>query len=137
MPYLPVLHSASDDRSHFRNIVFTRDIVWVAEREHIQGFCAFRDQWLDHLYVDPQHHGLGIGSALLRIAMTQNHVLNLWVFQKNTNAIHFYERNGFVLIRKTDGHENEENEPDALYRRVTSGIDKVRERRLAASSTRL
>ncbi|MBV8727762.1 MAG: GNAT family N-acetyltransferase [Candidatus Eremiobacteraeota bacterium] len=118
MPYLPPLHSIGDDKSYFNNIVLAQDIVWVAESGgDILGFCAFRDQWLDHLYVDPKHQRLGIGSALLGIVTKQNRVLNLWVFQRNTAAIHFYERHRFILIRKTDGHENEEKEPDALYRR--------------------
>ena len=41
--------------------------------------------------------------------------LQLWVFQKNTGAIRFYERHGFRLVKLTDGAENMEREPDALY----------------------
>ena len=117
MPYLPPLHSIADDKAYFSDIVLAQDTVWMAARGDILGFCAFHDEWLDHLYVDPEHQRLGIGSALLDIVTKQNRVLNLWVFQKNTAAIRFYERHGFILIRKTDGHENEEKEPDALYRR--------------------
>ncbi len=40
----------------------------------------------------------------------------LWVFQTNTGAIRFYERHGFELVKLTDGAENMEREPDALYR---------------------
>jgi ribosomal protein S18 acetylase RimI-like enzyme len=38
----------------------------------------------------------------------------LWVFEPNQGAIRFYERNGFVTVRKTDGRDNEEKVPDRL-----------------------
>ena len=41
--------------------------------------------------------------------------LYLWVFQKNP-ARRLYERHGFELVRLTNGAENMEREPDALYR---------------------
>ena len=37
------------------------------------------------------------------------------MFQKNTGAIRFYERHGFRLVKLTDGADNMEREPDALY----------------------
>ena len=39
----------------------------------------------------------------------------LWVFQANTGARRFYERDGCTLVKLTDGADNEEREPDALY----------------------
>ena len=41
--------------------------------------------------------------------------LVLWTFQRNANARRFYEAHGFALVRETDGSDNEEKEPDALY----------------------
>lgn len=37
------------------------------------------------------------------------------VFQRNTRAISFYERNGFRMVKETDGATCEEKLPDALY----------------------
>jgi len=117
MPYLPVLHTPEEDIAYFRDVVFRRCSIWLAERDTIIGFCAFRPQWLDHLYVDPMAQGGGIGSHLLTVSLRENSVLNLWVFQKNTAAIRFYEKRGFKLVEKTDGAANEEREPDAWYRK--------------------
>ena len=39
----------------------------------------------------------------------------LWAFQQNTGARRFYERHGCALVRLTDGADNEEKLPDALY----------------------
>ena len=47
--------------------------------------------------------------------------LELWVFQKNDGARRFYERHGFRLVRLTDGADNMEREPDALYAWAGSG----------------
>ena len=79
------------------------------------GYCAFRDGWVEHLYVDPAAQGRGLGSALLNQAMVGQSHLKLWAFQKNTLAIRFYSRRGFRLVELTDGSGNVEREPDALY----------------------
>jgi GNAT superfamily N-acetyltransferase len=117
LPYLPNLHTAEEDRAFFRDRVFPTCEVWVAERDGaLVGFCAYRDGWLDHLYVHPDHLRRRIGTALLRKATDANAKLQLWTFQRNAGAIGFYESQGFTLLKLTDGRENEEREPDALYK---------------------
>ncbi len=114
LPFLPDLHSAAEDRVYFRDVVFAGDEVHVAEREgRLVGAIAFSDGWVSQLYVDPDEHGRGIGSALLRLAMEAQPELQLWTFQKNDRALRFYARHGFALVRMTEG-DNEEREPDAL-----------------------
>jgi GNAT superfamily N-acetyltransferase len=57
-----------------------------------------------------------VGAALLEKAKELSpDELYLWVFQQNP-ARRLYERSGFVLVKLTDGAENMEREPDALYR---------------------
>ena len=72
--------------------------------------------WIDQLYVLPDAQGHGVGSDLLEIAQGAFPLLNLWTFQRNLRARRFYEANGFVAVRETDGATNEEKEPDVLYR---------------------
>jgi ribosomal protein S18 acetylase RimI-like enzyme len=79
------------------------------------GMIAFRKDWIDQLYVLPQAQGRGIGSSLLQRAQTSFEGLQLWTFQRNAPARRFYQARGFRLMRETDGSENEEKEPDALY----------------------
>ena len=115
MPYLPNLHAPEEDRAFFRNRVFADCDVWVAERGgEIIGTCAFREGWVDHLYVHPDHLRTGVGAALLRKAMDAHDQLQLWAFRRNENALQFYESQGFRLVTTTDGRGNEEREPDAL-----------------------
>jgi putative acetyltransferase len=122
MPYLPKLHTPDEDRAFFRDRVFAECEAWVAEREgDVVGICAFRAGWVDQLYVHPAHRRIGIGAALLRKAKDANDRLQLWAFQRNTNALRFYESQGFRLVKTTDGADNEEREPDALYAWMRTG----------------
>jgi ribosomal protein S18 acetylase RimI-like enzyme len=115
LPYLPELHTPEEDLRFFREYVFPTCAVWVGGGAKITGYCAFRDGWVDHLYVDPTAQGRGLGSALLNQAMAGQSHVRLWVFQRNVTAIRFYTRRGFRLVELTDGSGNEEREPDALY----------------------
>ena len=97
--------------------------VWAAEEDRrLLGFFAIRHSvnhdWetLEKLYVEPGDQNRGVGTALLDQAKAlRPSGLCLWVFQKNTGAIRFYERHGFRLVQLTDGAGNMEREPDALY----------------------
>jgi len=85
------------------------------DEQQLVGIIAFREGWIDQLYVLPSSQGRGIGTALLEIAKRRSRRLSLWTFQHNTNARRFYEAQGFTLVEETDGTANEEKEPDALY----------------------
>jgi putative acetyltransferase len=116
LPWIKVLHTPEEDSWFFREHVFkTCQLRGYFEERELAGFIAFREGWIDHLYVLPTSQRRGIGSALLQVARQTSRILNLWTFQKNTIARRFYEKHGFALIKETDGSGNEENEPDALY----------------------
>lgn len=113
LPYLPDLHTPEEDLWFFRNRVFVACEVWIAGAP--DGFIAFREGWVDHLYIGTAHQRRGLGSALLAQAKRTHAQLRLWAFQKNATAIHFYLARGFREIERTDGSGNEEREPDALF----------------------
>lgn len=115
MPYLPSLHTLDEGMRFFARVIAQTNVVVAVSDGNVVAYCAYRESWLDHLYVHPEHQNEGIGSHLLKMALEDSDELNLWVFQKNTGAIRFYERLGFRLVRATDGADNEEHEPDALY----------------------
>jgi GNAT superfamily N-acetyltransferase len=118
MPYLPDLHSDEETRAWIRDVVLTRDEVWVAAAgPRIDGFLALNGDVLDHHYVAPRLHGTGVGSALFAKAkQLRPQGFTLWVFQRNMQARGFYEARGMELVELTDGSKNEEREPDALYK---------------------
>ncbi len=103
------------DHAFFRHRVFTRCEVWGAIDVVIVGFIAFRQGWIDQLYVLPGWQRHWYGRALLQTAQAVSTSLQLWTFQRNGPARRFYETNGFVPVERTDGSGNEEREPDVLY----------------------
>src|SRR5207247_1893261 len=84
LPYLPDLHTPDEDLAFFRDKVFAQCEVWLVGTDDLEGFIAFRADWVDHLYVRPEHQRRGIGRALLARAMETHSPLRLWTFQKNT-----------------------------------------------------
>jgi GNAT superfamily N-acetyltransferase len=116
LPSLAGLHTPEEDRWFFRERVFTSCEVWAAfDNAAMVGTLAFREGWIDQLYVLPRAQGRGIGTQLLHVAQNAFDRLQLWTFQRNMRARRFYQARGFVLVEETDGARNEENEPDALY----------------------
>ncbi|BCH55535.1 N-acetyltransferase [Agrobacterium vitis] len=116
LSFLPKLHSSEEDQNFIEHVVMKENTVLVAiENGRLCGFIAFGNEWIEHLYIDPNHTGQGIGADLLRAATAETRTFKLWTFQRNEGARRFYERYGFKIESMTDGSENEEKEPDILY----------------------
>ncbi len=94
LPYLPDLHTPAEEETFFRDRVFRDCTVWVGGEAAVDGFCAWRPGWVDHLYIRPDCHGKGLGTALLSGAMAAHSKLRLWVFQRNAQALRFYAARG-------------------------------------------
>lgn len=116
LPTLAGLHTPDEDRWFWSERMLATCRVWgrFADRDLI-GVIAFREGWVDQLYVLPAAQRRGVGTALLGLAQRQLDQLSLWTFQRNHAARRFYEAHGFVAVRETDGSGNEEREPDVLY----------------------
>lgn len=116
MPWLVGLHTPEEDRWFYRERVLPTCRVWGSFDDNLLGgIIAFRDGWIEQLYVLPAAQGRGIGTELLDVAKEACERLELWTFQRNGRARRFYEARGFALVEKTDGARNEEKEPDARY----------------------
>jgi len=117
LPHLPDLHTPDEVLAFFRDRVLQQCEVWVGALGNgtVVGFCAWREGWIDHLYIAPEHQRRGLGSRLLGHAMRGLPSCRLWTFQCNAPARRFYEKHGFLPVQETDGARNEEREPDVLY----------------------
>ena len=118
LTFLPMLHTAEEDRGFIRDVVLPACTVWVAEGStEIVAFLALHEREIRMLYTHPDAIGSGAGSLLMEIAKKSGvDALELWCFEANQRARRFYERHGFKAIRFTDGRDNEEKMPDVLYR---------------------
>ena len=61
----------------------------------IKGFVRVNDGEIEKLFVEPVLQNCGIGDALFRYAVEVLGGRRLYVLEKNTRAIRFYERHGF------------------------------------------
>lgn len=73
----------------------TRPWVWVDQSDSPVGFMALTGAHIDALFVDPVHHGSGVGRALIAHAGALHGPLTVDVNEQNPLAVGFYERLGF------------------------------------------
>lgn len=72
--------------------------VYVYEDDQkIQGFIGLSDKYIEGIFVSKKMQSQGIGKLLLNYIKDRKDVLRLNVYQKNTRAIHFYQREGFEI----------------------------------------
>ena len=92
MPWLVGLHTPDEDSWFYRERVFPACRVWGRfDHDVLSGIIAFREGWIEQLYVLPIAQGRGMGSELLDVAKQACDRLELWTFQRNTRARRFYE----------------------------------------------
>jgi GNAT superfamily N-acetyltransferase len=117
MPWLPVLHTPEEDLAFFESEVESSTGWGLFEEGRLIGFALARDGWLNHLYVEPERRGRGVGTALLsRVLEGSPSGVDLWAFARNEAALAFYAHRGFAVVERTDGSANEEREPDVRMR---------------------
>jgi GNAT superfamily N-acetyltransferase len=112
----PPVHSHDEVREWFASVVLPRRDLWVIEvDEGLVALLVLDNRWIAQLYVDPAWTGRGLGSRLVDLAKELHpNGLDLWTFQSNVGARHFYEQHGFAALETTDG-ANEEGAPDVHY----------------------
>ena len=72
--------------------------VYVYEdNQEIQGFIGLNEEYIEGIFVSDAMQSQGIGKMLLNYAKGKRNKLRLKVYQKNTRAISFYQREKFEL----------------------------------------
>jgi ribosomal protein S18 acetylase RimI-like enzyme len=109
-------HFFFEDQNYFCDHILKENKLFVVEsNQRSIAFMAMKDEFIDQLYVHPDHQHLGIGKALLDYArqLSPEHVW-LYTLQINLNARAFYEKNGFIA-EKFGISPPPESEPDVEY----------------------
>jgi GNAT superfamily N-acetyltransferase len=117
VPFIPApVHSDEEVHRWVAEVLVPSGGTWLIDGETgLVGMMTLRDGWIEQLYVDPEHCGQGTGTRLLGHAKKRfPGGLDLWTFESNIRARHFYEVHGFVPVDQTSGN-NEEGVPDIRY----------------------
>lgn len=81
------------------------DGIWVYDDEFVKGVMHHNGKQIVELYVDSFFENQGIGSKLIKYAIEQLDCDFLWVLEKNTKAIRFYQRHGFAITEEKQYEE--------------------------------
>ena len=116
MDFVPKLHTEDEDRAFVRGLIANKE-TWLALVDgRIAGLACIDGDWLSHLYVHPEQQGHSVGHALFEtVRLERPKGFQLWTFQANKRARHFYESRGCEAVEFTDGRRNEERTPDVRY----------------------
>ena len=74
--------------------------IWVFDDEFVKGVLHVENGQIQELYIDSFFQNQGIGACLIDFAIQKCQAKSLFVLEKNTGAIRFYERHGFVLTKE-------------------------------------
>lgn len=81
----------------------TDDVLGWAAASAVSSRCVYAGVIEHSVYVDPGHHGRGLGSALLGALIRSSEDAGIWtiqssVFPENTASLRLHERAGFRVV---------------------------------------
>ena len=97
--FIPVEYWKSNFKSVKEALLLAEVYVYEYDTE-IQGFIGLNDEYMEGIFVRDEMQSQGIGKLLLNFVKEKKTKLYLNVYQKNTRAIHFYQREGFEIQRE-------------------------------------
>ena len=86
------------------------DVYVYEDDKIIQGFVGLNNEYLEGIFVADEVQSCGIGKLLLDYIKKKKPRLRLNVYQKNTRAISFYQREGFIIQCEGWNASTDENE---------------------------
>lgn len=91
--------------------------IYVYETNNkINGFIGLNGDYIEGIFVNSDNQHKGTGTALLNEIKQKKNRLTLKVYEKNTQAIHFYKKNGFEILDSGIDHAVGEKEFTMLWR---------------------
>lgn len=86
--------------------------IFVQDIDGVRGFIGLMDNYISGLFVDEQYRRQHVGQALIAKAKQLHNELNVLVYKQNTQAIAFYQSQGFQVVDQSLNEET--NEPELL-----------------------
>ena len=88
LPWLPIVHTPEEDSAFFAGLIAIGATVVAEVDGRLVGFICTEPGWVTQLFVDPDHEGIGTGTALLATTADWPSV-QLWTFADNRRARDF------------------------------------------------
>ena len=116
LTFLPDLHTHEERRQFITEVVPRDHELWVAEEEgRVVAFAAIGESTLGHIYVHPDFHGRGLGTALLDKVKSCGRGLHALDVPGERGRLPVLRAHGLRAIEYGDGSGNEEGVPDVRY----------------------
>lgn len=112
-------------KEHYEMVkdMFLQAEVYVYEIEkEIMGFIGLDKEYIEGIFVLDQYQKRGIGKALLNHVKAKKEHLSLNVYQKNLNAILFYQREDFCIQYEDVDKNTGEKEYRMVWNRFGSNL---------------
>ena len=94
--FIPAEYWKSNFKSVKEALLLAEVYVYEYDTE-IQGFIGLSYEYIEGIFVSAEMQSQGIGKILLNYVKGKRNKLILNVYQKNTRAISFYQREGFEI----------------------------------------
>jgi putative acetyltransferase len=99
-PFLSAEFLAAERREIAKVWMPIAETIVYEDHGHVVGFLSLVGDEVGAIFVHPEHHGRGIGRALMDRARAARPVLELDVFEANTIGRRFYDAYGFRFVRR-------------------------------------
>lgn len=83
-----------------KELLLQAEVYVCEENREIKGFIGINGEYIEGIFVSDKNQSQGIGKRLLDYIKNKKFGLALRVYQKNTRAISFYQREGLEIKRE-------------------------------------
>ena len=80
-----------------KEMLLQAEVYVYEDSKMIQGFVGLSNEYMEGIFVSDEMQSCGIGKLLLDYIKNKKVRLRLNVYQKNTRALSFYQREGFDI----------------------------------------
>ncbi len=80
-----------------KELLLQAEVYVYEDDQKIRGFIGLNSVYIEGIFVSDENQSQGIGKRLLNYIKDKKSKLSLNVYQKNSRAISFYQREGFEI----------------------------------------
>lgn len=102
--------------NYVKNVLPDADIFVYEDDDVIKGFIGITEKsYIAGLFVSCKYQSNGIGGELLNVCKKEYSTLKLDVYAKNSKAVDFYKKHGFMICEEKIDSENDEIEYSMIW----------------------